>query len=231
MAGIPRHRWDLTGQQFGRWTVISRAASDHHNRYFWNCRCVCGGTAAVSSNSLRRGHSQSCGCLKLERLIAAVVTHGHSRRGSGKHSKSGTYRCWQNMLARCLRPQHPKFHNHGGRGITICSQWIESFEQFLADMGEQPPGLTLERIDNDGNYEPTNCRWATYLEQNRNHRRNHRLTVGNETLVLEDWAKRLGTAPSTITGRMQRGWAVEEAATLPLGQTHLARRRAEQAGR
>lgn len=228
MSGIPKRLWDLTGQRFGRWTVLNRAPSDRYRRRFWNCRCECGTERAVSSNTLRRYATHaSCGCYFREVLVARA-THGHSRRASGKHAKSSTYRCWQNMMMRCYRTTYRKFHNYGGRGIRVCDQW-HRFEQFLADMGEKPTDLTLERINNEGDYNPKNCRWASYREQSRNRRVNRLLTANDETHVLEDWAVRLGVAPSVIRGRLQRGWTVEEAVSLPSGRTHLARRREDQA--
>jgi hypothetical protein len=166
---------DLTGQVFGRLTVVSLSGKrgSGGNR-FWLCHCQCGNETLVTGSDLRRttGNTRSCGCLQRERSAAANTIHGHSGRGSS----SPTYYSWQRMKARCYNPNEPNFSNYGGRGITVCDRWRfgedgrSGFECFLADMGEKPPGIVLDRIDNDGNYSPANARWATH-EQSANNRR------------------------------------------------------------
>jgi hypothetical protein len=136
-------------------------------------------------------------------------THGHSPA----HARSGTYNAWRNMRQRCRNPEHPQYPNYGARGITVCDRW-SSFETFLADMGERPQGLTLERINNDGNYAPDNCVWDTNGVQQRNKRTTHLLTFDGRTLCLKDWAREAGINYSTLRKRITRsGWSVERALT------------------
>jgi hypothetical protein len=159
----------MLGLTFGRLTVVERA-ENYRRLAQWLCECECGGSAVVRGSSLRSGQTRSCGCLALEhtRSIQREPTHGHTRGGL----KHPLYAAWAAMRQRCQNPAHHGYANYGGRGITVCERWRD-FGAFLADMGERPEGLTLDRIDNDGNYEPGNCRWATALEQRHNQRVRH----------------------------------------------------------
>lgn len=132
----------------------------------WLARCDCGVEKVVRVRSIEAGHTVSCGCYGRRATAQRLLKHGH-----GTVSKTPTYRSWQHMLGRCLNPSNDEFANYGGRGITVCARWRESFANFLADMGERPAGTTLDRVDNSGCYEPGNCRWATSSQQATNTRR------------------------------------------------------------
>lgn len=147
---------DLTGKNFGRLTVIGRSDERHDFGALWNCVCECGVVKSVFSTSLRTGNTKSCGCHRREVLLN--LTHGQSTVGSR------TYRTWKEMRQRCMNPNNGKWKWYGGRGISITPSW-DSFETFLADMGERPENCSIDRIDVHGNYEPENCRWATVKQQ------------------------------------------------------------------
>lgn len=157
------------GRQYGRWTVLRRDGSDRHGISVWLCRCACGQVRRIPTSNLRTGASVSCGCYRNDVNKASKATHGHCRSADGRTILSSTYITWVNMHQRCTNPKRRGFKDYGGRGITVCERW-QKFENFLADMGERPPGLSIDRVNNDGNYEPGNCRWATRVEQNRNQR-------------------------------------------------------------
>lgn len=123
---------------------------------------------------------------------------------------------WTSMKSRCYYPPHRSFHYYGARGITVCQRWRESLLEFIADMGECPPGMTLDRIDSTGNYEPGNCRWATRGQQGANKRNNRNLLFQGELLCVAVWARRLGCYPSTIFSRLNHGWSVEKTLTTPI---------------
>ena len=141
---------------------------NHSVRY--ECLCSCGKRVIAYKSQLVNGRHKSCGCLKRERIVEQSTTHGHKPRSG----TTATFLSWMNAKRRCTNPEHPRWKDWGGRGITMCERWM-GFEYFLADMGEKPPGLTLERKNNNGNYEPGNCRWATYAAQSMN-KRNTKLT-------------------------------------------------------
>lgn len=172
-------RIDLSGQRFGRLTALSAASWGPTT---WFCKCDCGTEITVRQGNIRNGHTQSCGCLLREN--EANLTHGHTRG----RKNSRTFGCYSNAKNRCFNPKNQRFADYGGRGIVMCDRWRDSFADFLEDMGECPQGKSLERKDVHGNYEPSNCKWATPAEQARNKRNNIIVEVDGGDMILKDFA-------------------------------------------
>lgn len=189
------------GDKVGRWTLVSRCRTAG-GRAGWACLCECGSVGVVVTNKLRSGFSRSCGCLTAE--VAGATSASHKMTGTA------TYRTWASMHQRCSNPKNKRWDDYGGRGIRVCDRW-SLFENFLADMGERPRGASIDRIDNDGNYEPGNCRWASSHEQSRNKRTSRMLTLRGVTKCASDWAAQIGCQPTRIFTRLRRGWTVERA--------------------
>jgi hypothetical protein len=184
---------DITGKRFGRWKVLGVFPGHYRpGKARWVCRCNCGTLRIVIGTDLRRGKSKSCGCLQREKLSRRRTTHGHTCNGKRSH----IYQRWQAMLQRCFNPNNAAYSNYGGRGISVCDEWL-SFESFFADMGEPPaPDLTIDRIDSDGNYEPGNCQWATRAEQTFNRRPRKQKRRRGKLEDLQAYAAALARAAS-----------------------------------
>ena len=130
-------------------------------------------------------------------------------------SKTKTYSSWVSMKSRCCNPNNTDWHHYGGRGVKVCERWLNSFEAFLEDMGETLKGMSIDRIDNDGDYSPENCRWATLAEQCNNRRTNHIIEANGKAQNIAQWAKELGVCSSALSGRLNRGWSAEDAVNTP----------------
>ncbi len=197
---------DLTGHRFARLVVISQAPKGSGGHSRWNCLCDCGEALIRLGGNLRGGSAKSCGCQKRP-----------SNNNNRQHGQSytTTYASWSRMLMRCQNPNVRQYQWYGARGIKVCDRW-KTFKNFYTDMGDRPRGMTLDRIDNDGNYEPSNCRWATNSVQHHNKRSNHLITFNGETLNLTDWANCIGISKVTLCARLTRyGWSIERALTTP----------------
>ena len=199
---------DMTGQRFGRWTILERALNKREGiQAAWFCRCDCGVGRVVPGARLRSGQSRSCGCLRDELAASRGTTHGWSA--------SSVYVCWTLLIQRCTNPNNTLWHRYGGRGIE-CR--FTSFEQFRVELGPRPsPRHTCDRIDNEGHYEPGNVQWSTQKEQARNRSSNRLITWRGKTQCLAAWADELSIPYKTLHARLSHGWSVEKALTTPKG--------------
>lgn len=193
----------LPGQVFHYLTVLSS------NGTKCLCRCICGGTTTAHRYDLHRGHTKSCGCKRIESVRLRRTSHGESKTG-------GEYDVWCQMKSRCYSRNNPTYKNYGGRGIKVCDRW-KKYENFLDDMGRRPsPKHSIERKNNDGDYEPGNCIWATRTEQCRNKRNNRWITYKGERLTLSEWAKKAGMRRTTLRMRLDvYKWSFAKAITPP----------------
>lgn len=195
---------DLTGQRFGRLMVIKRNGSDKFGNSAWLCKCECGNEKTVSSVGLKQGSTQSCGCLRLE---------GSNNRKHGK-SNNRLYRIYANMKDRCYRPKHNRYKHYGAKGIIVCEEWLNDFQAFYdwAMANGYADNLSIDRIDNNGNYEPSNCRWATVEEQANNKSNNVRLEFKGRELTMAQWEKEIGLKRGELWRRIyEYHWTIEKA--------------------
>lgn len=204
-------------QQYGQLVTISCAVEKGSS--VWTCRCLaCGKVCKAHASNIVSGKTKSCGCLM------NAVRHGHKRNGH----RSLTARSYDNMVRRCENPNFKQYADYGGRGIRIFEGWRGpgGFERFLADAGERPgPEYSLDRIDNDGHYEPGNVRWVTRKTQQRNSRKNRLLTFRGETRPMSEWAEIVGLPYKVVCERMRRGWSVEKTLTQPIDFARSHRRK------
>lgn len=202
---------DLTGKTFGRLTVLYRT-NDHYypsgrHDVQYRCRCECGNEINALGVHLRSGHTKSCGCFRKE-------TTGNTKRTHGM-TNTRLHNIWKNMKSRCTYERHKDFDLYGGRGITVCDKWLNSFDEFeiWAKNNGYSDSLSLDRCDVNGNYEPSNCRWITQKAQCNNTRRNVNIEFGGGTHTMKEWAEILGVKYGTLQSRIARGWTYEKALT------------------
>lgn len=195
---------DLIGERFGRLVVVERAENNSKGRARWLCQCDCGEQIIVLGYSLRCGSTKSCRCL-------------HDEGNNTKHKLCYTrlYNIWSCMKSRCINTKDTRYKDYGGRGITICDEWLHDFQAFYdwAMANGYSENLTIDRKDNDKGYYPDNCRWATNKEQNTNQRRNRWITYNGETKTITDWARTTNINHSALSRRLQRGWSIEKTLT------------------
>lgn len=201
---------NLIEQKFGRLIITKQSGKDKNNHILWLCQCDCGKEKIISSTHLITGHTQSCGCLKNE---GNNTKHNHAQNGK----LSTIYKAWANMIQRCTNPHTKNYHNYGGRGITICKRWMK-FENFLTDMGDTSKGYQIDRIDNNGHYHKSNCRWVTPKQNSRNRRNNRSVTHNRKTQCITAWAEEVGISEYVIYRRLNRGWSIKKALTTPVRQ-------------
>lgn len=198
---------NLIGRKFSRLMVLSRAPNNRRGNTRWNCRCDCGVETTVIGSALRGNWIGSCGCASVD----TRTVHGHGRRDN----RSSEYNIWRGMVARCRNPKYKKYRYWGGRGISVCDRWL-SFENFYADMGPRPsPEHSIDREDNDGNYEPSNCRWATRAEQARNTSKNRLFEYDGRRISMAEAAEMAGLSYQLLRGRLDNGWSLQRAMSTP----------------
>ena len=208
------------GKRFYRWTILEfvgrdkDGTSDSNRGLVAKCRCTCGTEREVPLSRVVQGNSQSCGCYKWE----VLTRHGHAGNnlnGPRKRKRAVEYSVWAQMIARCENPNNAGYHLYGGRGITVCFRWRESFSDFLSDMGHRPNNkYSIERINNNGPYSPENCKWALVREQNSNTRRNKFLILDGKRFHLAEWGRRTGFSTHAIQNRLRLGWSVRDTLTI-----------------
>jgi len=197
---------NLIGQKFGRLTVIEEAGRKNGHR-MWLCNCECGKALNVPSHSLTSGNTKSCGCFNIDTIINRNLKHGMS--------KHPLYEKWIKICSRCNKLTDTRYQYYGGRGISVCERW-SYFPNFAKDMGLPPsPTHSIDRIDNDGNYEPTNCQWATHKTQCRNRRSNKYITIDGIRKLQVEWCAFYNIPHGRYMNRLRRGWSVKKALTSP----------------
>jgi hypothetical protein len=198
---------NIVGKKYGRLTVI-RFLGVRKGRGTWECQCECGNVTNVITDSLNSGNTKSCGCIQKDFISKRMTTHGYCKN----HEITSEYKSWSSMNTRCYNEKATGYEDYGGRGIQVCERWKNSFENFIADMGPKPTkNHSIDRFpDNDGNYEPTNCRWATDEQQRRNKRNNRWVEYKGEVMLAADFKKLAGVTSQRFLSKLDIGWSTEE---------------------
>ena len=196
---------NMVGKTFGRLTVKAETPKLVSGQHVLYCVCSCGGVAFCLGYDLRSGNTKSCGCYQKDMCSDSNTKHGHYTN----NKQSPEYHTWASLKRRCNNVNNQDYHLYGGRGITYCKSW-EKFENFYADMGKKPEGLSLDRIDNNGNYCKENCRWATNYQQSINKRNTIHLVLGKESKPLLVWCEIYNIGAGKVRQRLRRGWSVEK---------------------
>jgi hypothetical protein len=196
------------GEKYNRLTVVAEAENKHSNRYIF-CKCDCGRYKTIALSQLLNGNTKSCGCLKKELRIKQNIIHGLA--------KHPLYRVWSSMKRRCFNSNDESYKNYGARGIVVCSKWMVFKEFYIwAINNGYARGLTIERVDNDGNYDPSNCKLVPLKEQSKNRRSNHWIKHNGETKIMSQWAIDLNINYGTLKDRLHRGWTIKKALETPI---------------
>ena len=204
-----------SGERFGSLVVIKRDGKIG-GLNAWLCKCDCGTVLRIKASQLKNGQRRSCGCNKRKkRGPRPDLAKKNKENAKYEYLHRPTYSSWQAMKARCLNPNDKDYHNYGERGITICSDWIIDYNNFLKDMGQRPKGTTIDRIDFNGNYVKENCRWATQIQQCNNTRKNIYVTYLGEELSASQMARKYGIETKTFIYRIKHGWSIEKALLTP----------------
>lgn len=202
---------DISGEKYGRLTAIKRLPKENDEKTKWLCKCDCGEVSEVNLSDLRAGKTKSCGCFRRE--LTSKMRESH------KKTDTRLYSIWSSMKTRCYNPKSESYPDYGGRGIKVCDKWKENFEEFYhwANKNGYREHLTLDRIENDENYCPENCRWATGLQQGRNKRNNIIIKINNSERLLLEWCEIFGIRYDIVYGRIRWGWNPIKALVTPEG--------------
>ena len=209
---------DISNKKFGKLLAVKRC-TNMSGKTAWECKCDCGNITFVTTSNLTCNRIRSCGCLKIKQLLERSTTHNQ------RHTV--LYSVWRGLRQRCNNPKHASYHNYGGRGITVCEEWDKSFQAFYdwsyangystENQKDEKLKLTIDRIDNNGNYEPSNCRWVDRKTQTRNMRTTRFITFNGQNKSVSEWCEIYGIKLHTFNTRIRNGWSIEEALTKPIG--------------
>jgi len=198
---------DMTGKKCGRLTILKRGYKTNDTRAYWECLCECGNTSIVLGRYLRSGHTKSCGCLRIERIKVTNTIHN----GCTRKNRERLYNIHESIKQRCTNKNTDNYERYGGRGITMCREWDDygTFREWAYNSGYSKE-LSIDRIDNSGNYQPNNCRWADDITQANNTRTNIYVVIGDKRKTIAEWSRELDSNAKRAYARVVRGWDLDE---------------------